>query len=642
MSVHKAGRYRNVIQQFGLLHLDQEQKAGSHFGFVAEYDNTSTTTYTGLVRHTDGYFYCFDGLTDNPFAPDLGGLPGDSVNTAGAGFTRAAMRLGTVESSGNVLASSGSVRGGNVELSGNQVVSTTGNLSLLPNGSSSLYLGAAGNAVYLPSAGPSTAYEAATKKYVDDIAQGLSTKQECQYKSVSDLANLAGGVVVAGSGPTKTITRGVNGAISGDSAAFDGGSLTLGMRVLVTEQGSGTGSAVDNGIYTVTDVGSAGTPWVLTRAPDANSNTNSNHGDFVFVVQGSAYISTGWVLSGPSPFDMDVTDQNWIQFSQAGTLDGVQLDPSGYNVFKNKTGTDLNFRSLKMTNTTGVTNALEATTNTNDITLNFDSTKITAVGALSSGSIVSGFGGITTGNTIEGATLQTTSSLFSVTGSNITLAGTSGNNLLTLTPNLANALTVTDGTNNYMTFQTTTGAQKVLMEQILQLNQGTLLFNAASGSNLLSVPDNLADALNLKDSTGQSYIQVVSTTGDKHLVVDVPATFNEDVTVNNLTVNGDFNLTGGLVMNVAEVSANTTLDNTYNIINVTTSTSNIVITLPDATLNKGREYKVAKVDTASGTVVVTPATGDSLDGIANDTLVLEFKADHTSIISHGAVGWMVY
>lgn len=643
MSVHKAGRYRNLLQQHGLLHLDQQQKLGSHFGFVAEYDNASTTTYTGLVRHTDGYFYCFDGLTDNPFTPDINGVPGDSVDTGGSGFSRAAMRLGTVESSGDVVASSGSVQGGNVTLSSNQIASTTGNLSLLPNGSSSLYLGTTGNAVYLPAAGPTTAYEAATKQYVDDIAQGLSVKEECNYKSTGDLADLAGGVVVAGSGATKTITSGVNGAITGFSSSFDGGTnFSVGTRIFVTDQGLGTGSNIDNGIYVVSDLGSAGTPWVLTRASDANSSTDILPGSFTFISYGSSWASTGWVLSGPDPFVLDTSSQTWIQFSQAGTLDGVQLDPSGYNVFKNKTGTDLNFRSLLMTNTTGISSALEATTNTNDITVNFDSTKITAVGALSSGSIVSGFGNITTGNTVEGATLKTTSSLFSVTGSNITLTGTTGTNFITIPANVADALTVTDGTSPYMTFNTTTGAQKVLMKQLLSLDQGTLLFNAASGSNLLSVKDNLADALNLKDSTGQSYLQVVSTTGDKHLVIDVPATFNQPVTVNDLTVNGDFNLTGGFVNSVADVNSNTTLDNTYSIINVTTSTSTITITLPDATLNKGREYKIAKVDTASGTVVVTPATGDSMDGLVNDTLVLEFKADHTSIISHGAVGWMVY
>jgi hypothetical protein len=65
-----------------------------------------------------------------------------------------------------------------------------------------------------------------------------------------------------------TITAGSNGVL-----AIDGGSPSVGDRVLVSDgyaHGTGDSPYVD-GTYTVTSVGSASTPWVLTRATDTDT-----------------------------------------------------------------------------------------------------------------------------------------------------------------------------------------------------------------------------------------------------------------------------------------------------------------------------------------------------------------------------------
>lgn len=67
------------------------------------------------------------------------------------------------------------------------------------------------------------------------------------------------------SGVGATLTGNANGTL----AAQDGVTLAAGDRLLVKNESAGA----NNGIYTVTQLGSAGTPYILTRATDADSGT---------------------------------------------------------------------------------------------------------------------------------------------------------------------------------------------------------------------------------------------------------------------------------------------------------------------------------------------------------------------------------
>jgi hypothetical protein len=122
------------------------------------------------------------------------------------------------------------------------------------------------------------------KAYVDAIAQGLTPHADAR---VATTANLA--VTVAGSGGTKTLTATSNGAI-----VIDGISLASGDRVLVKNQTL----AENNGIYTVSTVGDAGTAYVLTRAADYDGSPASEiaAGDFLHVRVGTENATTSWAL----------------------------------------------------------------------------------------------------------------------------------------------------------------------------------------------------------------------------------------------------------------------------------------------------------------------------------------------------------
>jgi len=75
------------------------------------------------------------------------------------------------------------------------------------------------------------------------------------------------------------LTANVNGALP----AIDGIALSVADRVLVKNEGLGE----NNGSYTVTSLGSGGTPWVLTRSTDLDTSAEMLRGIFAPVTDGN-------------------------------------------------------------------------------------------------------------------------------------------------------------------------------------------------------------------------------------------------------------------------------------------------------------------------------------------------------------------
>jgi len=101
---------------------------------------------------------------------------------------------------------------------------------------------------------------------------------------------------------------------------IDGILMTVGARVLV----QGQTNQAENGIYSVTTVGTGATNWVLTRATDGNSyapksDTQLGAGSYFFIMQGSQYAGSSYVLTSP-PGEIHFGTSNIVfsQFSQAG------------------------------------------------------------------------------------------------------------------------------------------------------------------------------------------------------------------------------------------------------------------------------------------------------------------------------------
>ena len=140
---------------------------------------------------------------------------------------------------------------------------------------------------------PSAASDAATKAYVDSVAEGLDAKASCR---VATTANIT---------------------LSGNQT-IDGVSVVTGDRVLVKNQTS----QAQNGIYVV-----ATGSW--TRASDANSWTELVSA-FTFVELGTTQAGNGYICTVAAGGTLESTAVTFSQFSSAGQLQpGAGLTRTG-------------------------------------------------------------------------------------------------------------------------------------------------------------------------------------------------------------------------------------------------------------------------------------------------------------------------
>jgi hypothetical protein len=139
-------------------------------------------------------------------------------------------------------------------------------------------------------ADPSADQDAANKRYVDGVAQGLDVKQSVR------VATTAAGTLASSFENGDTI---------------DGQTLATNDRILIKNQAA----PEENGIYTVN---ASGAP---TRALDANT-WGELISAFVFVEIGTANADTGWVSTVDAGGTLNTTAVTFAQFSGAGTYTG--------------------------------------------------------------------------------------------------------------------------------------------------------------------------------------------------------------------------------------------------------------------------------------------------------------------------------
>ena len=166
---------------------------------------------------------------------------------------------------------------------------------------------------------PTDAQDATSKYYVDLVGQGIKPKFPCSFSTAVALsATYFNGVANDGVGATLTAT-------TNEVLVVDGTTPAVNQRILVDSQSN----PVQNGIYTVTDTGSVGTPWILTRATDADTADDLPDGTYVFVDNGATKSATGWVLV-TQVTTVGIDPQVWYQISQAGSyVGGVGINITG-------------------------------------------------------------------------------------------------------------------------------------------------------------------------------------------------------------------------------------------------------------------------------------------------------------------------
>jgi len=198
---------------------------------------------------------------------------------------------------------------------------------------------------------PSTGNDIVNKTYADAIASGIHFHEAVSLATTASLpANTYNNGI---SGVGATLTANANGALSVDST------LTIvAERILVKNEAT----QANNGVYVVTQVGSAGAPYILTRATDFDTVGTGvdqiDEGDFFLVTNGVANLNTAWVQQTAPPITIGTTAIVFQQFAAPTT----QVYPSGTGIAVVTSGTSWG------TTLTAPSGAVVGTTDTQELT----------------------------------------------------------------------------------------------------------------------------------------------------------------------------------------------------------------------------------------------------------------------------------
>ena len=342
-------------------------------------------------------------------------------------------------------------------------------------------------------ADPTQALEAATKQYVDGVAQGLNVHPSSKAATTSNIDLATGGLLV-----------------------IDGYQTIAGDRILVKDQ---TNTA-QNGIYVV-----ASGAW--TRAADFDSPVEIVPGDFTFVEGGSTYSDTGWVQTevvttvGTSPIA-------FTQFSGAGTYvagngltltgnsfsinTGVTVDLNSAQTLTNKTLTSptINTPSINGPLILGNNIVVEGTDDTHETTLTFtDPTQdntitfkdATGTVAFTSDieSAVDAFGNAVTGGTGISAAYASTSNVLTITNTDLGSSQNIFKNVVVGATTIVadqndDTLTFTAGSGIGLTAASTSDTITIDNTGVLSITGTTdqITASASTGAVTLSLPQNIA------------------------------------------------------------------------------------------------------------------------------------------------------
>lgn len=166
--------------------------------------------------------------------------------------------------------------------------------------------------------------DAATKAYVDSVAQGLDVKQSVHVASTANIATLSGLLTI------------------------DGHELEAGQRVLVKNQST----ASENGIYVA-----GSSTW--SRADDFDGTPAVTTGAFAFVEYGNTQAGTGWVLTTTGTITIGSTGLTFAQFSGSGSYaagSGLTLTGNSFSVNVDNSTVEISAGNLQVKDN-GITSA---------------------------------------------------------------------------------------------------------------------------------------------------------------------------------------------------------------------------------------------------------------------------------------------
>jgi hypothetical protein len=245
-----------------------------------------------------------------------------------------------------------------------------------------------------------------TQAYVDNAtAAGIDIHDAVDLATIAVLSgtptyNQPGG---AGNGVGATLTAAGVGFLS-----VDGQNADAGFRILVQSQAN----AVQNGVYTVTTEGDAGTAYILTRATDSDTSTTLTQGSYYFVNAGDTIAYNAFVVNTVGTIVFGTTNITFAEFSRVPTYIGTSpINVSGQTISLttvpvNKGGTNLTTfvaGDVVYANTANTISALAIGNQYNSLVVSSGGLPSWGNVALGSANAVSGTLGATNGGTGQSA-----------------------------------------------------------------------------------------------------------------------------------------------------------------------------------------------------------------------------------------------
>lgn len=334
---------------------------------------------------------------------------------------------------------------------------------------------------------------------MSDVGRGslgqilVSTATGTSWATYSSIVNYIDAVLVA---TTTTLTASYNNGVAGigafllntgSLAAFsvDGQTPAINSRVLVKDQAS----TLQNGVYTLTTVGSGAIAWVLTRATDFDQPSEINVGDVVPVQTGTVNANTSWM--------------------EASAVTTIGTDPITFTQFQSAP------ISLPVTVANGGTG--RTTLTNHGVLVGATTTAITQLAAGSAGQVLQS-GGASADPAYSTATYPATA------GTSGKILISDGTNIVSSTPTYPNTsgtsgkVVVSDGTNNVYSTPTFPNASATTRKIIVSdgtnwvASTETYAVPGTSGNLLTSNGTNWTSAAPTSSGTVTS-VSVVSANG---------------------------------------------------------------------------------------------------------------------------------
>ena len=267
---------------------------------------------------------------------------------------------------------------------------------------------------------PASATDIANKQYVDTlVSSGITYHTPVKYEVPNTTGNLTATYNNGASGVGATLTN------AGTLVAFtpDGVVAAVNDRILIYNQTA----PAQNGVYTVTTVGSVAVAWVLTRATDANnyalkSTTGLGEGDAFFIQSGTTGAGETYVCNTVGTITFGTTAITFAQISSAqiysaGT--GLTLAGTQFSITPVGTASTYGSASAVPVLTTNASGQVSSVTNTS---IAINANQVTA-GTLAVARGGTGLGSYAVGDIVYASGTGTLAGLADAATGNVLLSG---------------------------------------------------------------------------------------------------------------------------------------------------------------------------------------------------------------------------